>query len=273
MSQASAVSAPRAPGPGARGFKAEMDGLRERMRGLGFSYDEVAIEVLRRASAEHRDQHGQPITRDVLRARLGAFDPAASGLLRQAPVRRGLPGGRRTPHDLRRPRQQRAGGWRQVPPLVFRPWDSATRNAAVAVVNSGDIAPPAPPTPQGDVPGNAFLGNLICLPECPAGGRAVANLPITQRPALGVTKTGESAGLTGPCGRRLPLLSTRPRLALITQAETDRHHDDACAHNRNTEDSGPGRPKRDLPCGVHPPADGEQAADKKDRATVREPEV
>ena len=30
------------------GFKPEMDRLRERMRGLGFSYDEVAAEVSRR---------------------------------------------------------------------------------------------------------------------------------------------------------------------------------------------------------------------------------
>lgn len=45
VSQASAVAAP---GPGVRGFKAEMDGLLVRMRGLGFSYDEVAAEVWRR---------------------------------------------------------------------------------------------------------------------------------------------------------------------------------------------------------------------------------
>ena len=45
-----------------------------------------------------------------------------------------LPGGRRRPG-------------RQVPPLVFSAWDSATRNAATAVVNSGGSAPPAPPAP------------------------------------------------------------------------------------------------------------------------------
>jgi hypothetical protein len=48
MSQASAVAVPGVPGPGVRGFKAELDGLRERMRGLGFSYDELASEVSRR---------------------------------------------------------------------------------------------------------------------------------------------------------------------------------------------------------------------------------
>jgi len=33
---------------GGKGFKAELDGLRERMRGLGFSYDEIAAEMGRR---------------------------------------------------------------------------------------------------------------------------------------------------------------------------------------------------------------------------------
>ena len=33
---------------GRKGFKAELDGLRERMRGLRFSYDEIAAEVSRR---------------------------------------------------------------------------------------------------------------------------------------------------------------------------------------------------------------------------------
>ena len=36
---------------------------------------------------------------------------------------------------------------RQVPPLVFSAWDSATRNAATAVVNSGASTPPTPPAP------------------------------------------------------------------------------------------------------------------------------
>jgi transcriptional regulator with XRE-family HTH domain len=54
VSQASAVAAP---GPGVRGFKAEMDGLRERMRGLGFSYDEVAAEVSRRYPVRPRQAY------------------------------------------------------------------------------------------------------------------------------------------------------------------------------------------------------------------------
>ena len=33
---------------GGKGFKAELDGLRERMRGLGFGYDEIAAEMGRR---------------------------------------------------------------------------------------------------------------------------------------------------------------------------------------------------------------------------------
>lgn len=39
----------------------------------------------------------------------------------------------------------RAPGGRQVAPLVFSAWDSATRNAATAVLNSGGNVPPAPP--------------------------------------------------------------------------------------------------------------------------------
>ena len=57
MSQASAVAAPGVLGPGARGFKPEMDRLRERMRGLGFSYDEIAIEVSRRYPVRPRQAY------------------------------------------------------------------------------------------------------------------------------------------------------------------------------------------------------------------------
>ena len=54
MSQASAVAAP---GPGVREFKAEMDGLRERLRGLGVSYDEVAAEASRRYPVRPRQAY------------------------------------------------------------------------------------------------------------------------------------------------------------------------------------------------------------------------
>ena len=57
MSQASAVAAPGVLGPGVRGFKLEMDRLRERMRGLGFSYDEIAIEVTRRYPVRPRQAY------------------------------------------------------------------------------------------------------------------------------------------------------------------------------------------------------------------------
>jgi hypothetical protein len=45
--------------------------------------DEALLAAARRAAAEHHDQHGQPITRDALRARLGVSNQAASDLLRQ----------------------------------------------------------------------------------------------------------------------------------------------------------------------------------------------
>ena len=45
--------------------------------------DETLLAATRRAAAEHQDQHGQPITRDALRVRLGVSSRGASGLLRQ----------------------------------------------------------------------------------------------------------------------------------------------------------------------------------------------
>jgi hypothetical protein len=45
--------------------------------------DEPLLTRARRAAAEHQARHGQPITRDALRARLGVSNQAASGLLRQ----------------------------------------------------------------------------------------------------------------------------------------------------------------------------------------------
>jgi hypothetical protein len=45
--------------------------------------DEALLALPRSAAAEHQDQHGQPITRDALRARLGVSNQAASELLRQ----------------------------------------------------------------------------------------------------------------------------------------------------------------------------------------------
>lgn len=45
--------------------------------------DETQLTAARRAAAEHQAVHGQPITRDALRAQLGISNQAASGLLRQ----------------------------------------------------------------------------------------------------------------------------------------------------------------------------------------------
>jgi Protein of unknown function (DUF2637) len=55
--------------------------------------DEALLAAARRAAAEHQDRHGQPITRDALRARLGVSNQAASELLRQLRVGEGLPPG------------------------------------------------------------------------------------------------------------------------------------------------------------------------------------
>jgi hypothetical protein len=45
--------------------------------------DVALLALARRAAAEYQDQHGQPITRDALRARLGVSNQAAFELLRQ----------------------------------------------------------------------------------------------------------------------------------------------------------------------------------------------
>ena len=55
--------------------------------------DEALLAVARRAAAEHQDRHGQPITRDALRARLGVSNQAASELLRQLRAGEGRPPG------------------------------------------------------------------------------------------------------------------------------------------------------------------------------------
>jgi biotin operon repressor len=53
--------------------------------------DEALLTAARRAAAGHQDQHGQPITRDALRARLGVSNQAASELLRQLRADQGQP--------------------------------------------------------------------------------------------------------------------------------------------------------------------------------------
>ena len=55
--------------------------------------DEALLAAARRAAAEHQEQHGQPITRDALRARLGVSNQAASELLRQLRAGEGRPPG------------------------------------------------------------------------------------------------------------------------------------------------------------------------------------
>jgi hypothetical protein len=55
--------------------------------------DEALLVAARRVAAEHQGRHGQPITRDALRARLGVSNQAASELLRQLRAGEGLPPG------------------------------------------------------------------------------------------------------------------------------------------------------------------------------------
>jgi hypothetical protein len=55
--------------------------------------DEAVLALARQAAAEHQGAHGQPITRDALRARLGVSNQAASELLRQLRAGEGQPPG------------------------------------------------------------------------------------------------------------------------------------------------------------------------------------
>ncbi len=58
MSQASSGAGRQASvTAGRKGFKAELDGLRDRMRSLGFSYDEIAAEVGRRYRLRPREAY------------------------------------------------------------------------------------------------------------------------------------------------------------------------------------------------------------------------
>jgi len=55
--------------------------------------DKAVLALARRAAAEHQGAHGQPITRDALRVRLGVSNQAASELLRQLRADQGQPQG------------------------------------------------------------------------------------------------------------------------------------------------------------------------------------
>jgi hypothetical protein len=55
--------------------------------------EQALLALARRAAAEYQDEHGQPVTRDALRARLGVSNQAASELLRQLRAGQGRPSG------------------------------------------------------------------------------------------------------------------------------------------------------------------------------------
>jgi hypothetical protein len=74
--------------PSWRGRPSPVRDAGDEARGGG---DEALLAAARRAAAEHQDRHGQPITRDALRARLGVSNQAASELLRQLRAGEGQP--------------------------------------------------------------------------------------------------------------------------------------------------------------------------------------
>jgi transcriptional regulator with XRE-family HTH domain len=74
---------------GRKGFKAELDDLRERMRGLGFGYDEIAAEIARRHRVRPRQSYrlarGWTLNHaaerfNALAARQGADPQARAGM-------------------------------------------------------------------------------------------------------------------------------------------------------------------------------------------------
>ena len=73
---------PAASVPGQNGDVSDLSG-RGRPSPPQDEEDEALLAAARRAAAEHQEKHGQPITRDALRARLGVSNQAASDLLRQ----------------------------------------------------------------------------------------------------------------------------------------------------------------------------------------------
>jgi len=92
---------------GRKGFKAELDGLRERMRGLGFSYDEIAAEIERRYRARPREAYrlawGWSLERAAVR-----FNERAARQDADPEARASLTGSRlceyeKWPHSMRKP--------------------------------------------------------------------------------------------------------------------------------------------------------------------------
>jgi hypothetical protein len=65
---------------GDKRFKAKLDGLRERMRGLGFSYDEIAVEMGRRYRLRPRQAYrlARGWSLEQAAARFSALSPMAT---------------------------------------------------------------------------------------------------------------------------------------------------------------------------------------------------
>ena len=138
--------------------------------------DEALLAAARRAAAEHQDQHGQPITRDALRARLGVSNQAASELLRQLRAGEGQP-----PGSLPRRLTLAASPRRQ------RPWSAEGRPTAGAVCPRGSTARQARRGAGGGSTGTAKAWQPTGTGS-PATGRPAASAPLP--------------GLRTACGRR-----------------------------------------------------------------------
>jgi hypothetical protein len=113
--------------------------------------DEAVLAAARRAAARHQAEHGRPITRDALRARLGVSNQAASALLRQLRSNTGpapgtshpMPGQDGAP-PARAPPAGKAGGPR-AGHRAGRPVPAAGLDRAQAVTLRSTGAPPPQP--------------------------------------------------------------------------------------------------------------------------------
>jgi len=84
---------PAAAGDGEAGEPGRPSPLQDGGDGARDEEDEALLALARRAAAEYQGAHGQPVTRDALRARLGVSNQAASELLRRLRAGQGEPPG------------------------------------------------------------------------------------------------------------------------------------------------------------------------------------
>ena len=188
--------------------------------------DEAVLALARRAAAEHQGQHGQPITRDALRARLGVSNQAASELLRQLRADQGQPQGTSRPPDPgsppragQRPGPRRQAGCPRGNTARRAAWRGST-GTAKAWQPTGDrsrprvgrlaAAPARPAGAEGLWPGSPGAGDgqrkrktvyrdlRTCRPSMSSASLPANTGTCRQRSALAAANVQDSAGINLP---------------------------------------------------------------------------